>query len=68
MRNLASAERRLLSQFGEDTRFARRASREMDGLKLTAIQGSPPRVGQPWADIRDTFGVVIMRAVRGTKN
>ena len=45
----------------QDTRFARRALRESEGLEGQATQGSPLRIGQPWAEFCDTFGVVIMR-------
>ena len=36
-----------MNQTGEDTRFARRAAREMDGLEMDDTQGSPLRIGQP---------------------
>ena len=42
----------------EDTRFARRALREMDGLKGCLTLGSPPGVGQPRVGCFDTVGVV----------
>jgi len=43
-----------------DTRFARRAARESDGLNGFKTQGSPRRLGQPWANFLDTFGVASM--------
>ena len=48
----------------EDTRFARRASRESDRLNGLSTRGSPLGIGQPRAEFLDTFGVVIMRATR----
>ena len=47
-----------------DTRFARRALRESDGLNTSATQGSPLGIGQPWAVFFDTFGVVRTGASR----
>jgi hypothetical protein len=58
---------RLFEPDGEDTRFARRDAREMDEVKTIITQGSPRRLGQPWAQRLDAFGVVIMRAARGIK-
>ena len=43
-----------------DTRFARRAARESDGLDGLSTRGSPLGIGQPRADFLDTVGVVTM--------
>ena len=42
------------------TRCARRAARESDGIDDPVTQGSPRGLGQPWAEFRDTFSVVVM--------
>lgn len=49
-----------IARFNEDTRFARRASRESDELNGILTRGSPLGIGQPRADGLDTFGVVSM--------
>ena len=51
---------RYLIQWKVDTRFARRASRESEGLNGFTTRGSPLGIGQPRADFLDTFGVVSM--------
>ena len=50
--------RRLSDPAGEDTRCARRATRELDEFDGIRTQGSPRGLGQPWAEFFDTFGVV----------
>jgi len=45
-------------RLSNDTRFARRATREMGGLKRSMTLGSPRGVGQPRAGCFDTVGVV----------
>lgn len=49
-----------IARFNEDTRFARRASRESDELNGILTRGSPLGIGQPRANFLDTFGVVSM--------
>jgi len=49
---------------GEDTRYARRAARESEVVNNSRTQGSPRKLGQPWALFLDPVGVVFMRAAR----
>jgi hypothetical protein len=48
----------------EDTRFARRAAREMDGLNWIAPRVALSESGNPGLTAATTFGVVSRRSVR----